>query len=568
MWTALAEAAAGNDPNPVALYHLAIRKAEIGEAREALAALERVAGMRRDDARVTAARALVSLQAGDTAAASGLYDSLSRVESPEGQVRGFRAAARLAWRGGQGEKAEKALWRALGLNGRSAEARGDLMLLAEVSLSRDSWKPVEALLDSLVKLYPREAAAYYWLGKMALRRQQDGVALDRFRQAACLAPKRVEFAEAVASLHFARAECEAALKALQPVRAQLGGEGLAVLGNCLLAQGRPAAAAAELGKLYTAKPSAAYLSEYARVLTAAKRAEQAAAAIAGSPYADDFEVRKAWAEACLALDAPDKAKSLLEPVPGGRENDAEAQYLLGRAAYATRDYDAAGKRLTAALRFREDYPEAKYLRGICLLKQGRSGEARYYFQELIDSDKPLWRGKGLLGLGQVFAKEEKPEAAQENLRRSFQAAPAAEAAAHLALSLLKLGKAQEAGEWAAKARNLDPDEPLGLMAAVDGLIAGHREADAVALAQAGLEAHPASCDFMVVAAKAELRAGHDAEAGDLSRRAMGRCPEEAAPYYFLAAVSARAGTAEEARRLFAEYLRTGGDAKRVPASYR
>jgi tetratricopeptide (TPR) repeat protein len=568
LWQTVSEAAAGREENPVALYHLAIRKAEGGKASEALADLERVASLKPDDARVTAARAGVSLEAGDTVAATGLYDSLSRVESPEWQAKGFRASARLAWRSGRGEATEKALWRAMGLDGRSAEARGDLMFLARVSLTRDTWKPVEALLDSLVKLRPREAEGYYWLGEMALKREQDGVALERFQQAVRLAPKRVEFAEALAAAYFTREECDAALKALQPVRARLGAGGLAVFGKCLLAQGRAAEAVTGLGKLYSARPSADNLAAYARALTAAKRADQATALIASSPYAGDFEVRKAGAEAYLALDSMDRAKGLLDPPPAGHETDPEALYLLGRAEYAARAYDAAGKRLTAALQYRADYPEAKYLQGLCLLKQGRSGEAHFYFKELTDSEKPSWRAKGLLGQGQAFAKEEKPEAAEENLRRSFQAAPGAEAAAHLALVLLKADKAQEAAEWAAKARKLDPNEPLGLMAAVDGLIAGDRLDEAVALAQSGLDKHPASCDFLVVAAKAQLRAGHDAEAGDLSRRASARCPEESAPYFFLGTLSAKAGSTQDARRLFAEYLRAGGDAKRVPAAYR
>jgi Flp pilus assembly protein TadD len=83
-----------------------------------------------------------------------------------------------------------------------------------------------------------------------------------------------------------------------------------------------------------------------------------------------------------------------------------------------------------------------------------------------------------------------------------------------------------------------------------------------------LDAHPEGCDFLVVAAKARLRAGQDAEAAELSRRASGLCPEESAPYYYLGTLSARAGTVKEARRLFAEYMRTGGDAKRVPVAYR
>ena len=70
----------------------------------------------------------------------------------------------------------------------------------------------------------------------------------------------------------------------------------------------------------------------------------------------------------------------------------------------------------------------------------------------MDDGKAAWRAKGSLGQGQAFATEDKPEAAEANLRRSFQAVPGAEAAAHLALVLLKENRNAEAGEWAAKAR--------------------------------------------------------------------------------------------------------------------
>jgi hypothetical protein len=83
-----------------------------------------------------------------------------------------------------------------------------------------------------------------------------------------------------------------------------------------------------------------------------------------------------------------------------------------------------------------------------------------------------------------------------------------------------------------------------------------------------LDRHPEGCDFLVVAAKAQLRAGHDQQAKNLSEQARGRCPEESAPYFFLGTLSARSGTAAEARRNFSEYMRTGGDAKRVPDAYR
>ncbi len=568
VWKIAQDMAGSKRPNPVALYHVAMRRFELGQPREALADLERLGTLRPDYPQAVSSMARCRLALSDTSGAERMYDSLSRMDSPEWQALGFQGVAKIQWRAGEAEKAERALWRAMGLDSKSPAAREALLLLAEVSLTRDSWNSVEGLLDSLVKARPREADGHFWLGRMALKRQQDGVALEHFQKAAALAPQRADYAAAVAAAYFAREECEAALRTLKPLRAKLTREGLSIYGQCLSLQGRAKEAVQEFERLHAAKPTPQSLVQLARALTASGQARRAVSAIQASPFISDFEVRKALASAHIELGAADQARRSLESLVPGKENDAELHFLLGRAAFALRDWSEAGKQFTSALQYREDYPEAKYRQGLSLLKQGRSGEARHYFLDLMDSDKPSWKAKGLLGQGQAFAREEKPEAAAENLRKSFLTAASAEAAAHLALILLRMDQADEASAWAAKARKLDANEPLGLMAAVDVLLAKHREDEAVALAQSGLDGHPDACDFLVVAAKAHLRAGHDRQARDLSQEARGRCPEEAAPYFYLGTLSARAGTVAEARRHFGDYLRNGGDAKRVPEGYR
>lgn len=233
-----------------------------------------------------------------------------------------------------------------------------------------------------------------------------------------------------------------------------------------------------------------------------------------------------------------------------------------------RNYAKASREFTLALQYREDYPAVKFQAGLCLLKLGRSAEAHHYFQELTDSDKPSWRARGLLGRGQAFAKEDKLEAAMENLLRSFQATPSAQAAAHIATTCMRMDKVEEASRWANKAVKLDPSEPLGLMVGVDILFAKHQDEKALALAQAELDKRPGICEFIIVAAKAYLKADQDVEARRLSLQATTRCPEEAAPYFFLGTLAGKSGTTEEARKHFEDYLRTGGDFKRVPLAFR
>ena len=504
----------------------------------------------------------------DTTQAATLFDSLSKTESPDWQALGFQGLAQIQWKQGQGEKAEATLWRALGLDSHSAKGRQALWLLAEVSLTRESSNAVEPLLDSILRIRPREAEAHYWLGKMALKRNQDGVALDHFRKATSFSPKRIEFSVATAQAYFAREECDMALKTLKPLRTRLNGEGLAIFGQCLLLKGRPLEAVEEFQRLYSSQPSPTSLVPLSLALSASGKTRKAIEMLEASAFTKIFEVRKAIAECQLDLDSADAAKRLLGPLLSEKEGDAELHFLSGRAALLKREYSKATDEFSSALRYREDYPAAKYQQGNSLLKLGRAGEAQHYFQELIDSDKPSWHAKGLLGRGQAFAKENKLEAALENLNKSYEAAPSAEAAAHLSTTYMRMENTDQAARWADQALKLDPAEPLGLMTGIDVLFSRHQDAQALARAQTGLDHRPNSCEFLIVAAKANLRAGQDERAKTLSLKAKELCPEEAAPHFFLGTLASRTGSIPEARKHFEEYLRSGGDAKKVPAAYR
>ena len=568
LWKVVAGQSAGKRPNPLALYHVAAHALEQGDAKKALADLERAGSLRPDDGRLLLAEAEVRLRLDDTAAASRVLDSMTRLDSPEWQARGYQGQARAHWKAGRGEEAERALWRSWGLDSQSDSAFKTLFLLAEVSLTRDTWKPVEAHLDNLVRARPGEAEAHYWLGRFALKKKQESAAMDRFRKAISLDRERVEYAAALAGIQQGREECDDALATLRPLREKLSGEGLTVYGECLLRLGKGREAVEEFERLHAAKPSARSLMQLAKALTAAGESKRASAVMAASPFAKDPEVRMGLAEARLDQDSAADARALIEPLLVQKESDPRLHFLLGRCAFSQRDYAAASREFTAALRYREDYPEAKYYQGLCLLKLGRGGESHHYFQELIDSDRKAWRAKGNLGQGQALAQEGKTDAAVERLRSSFQDAPTAETAAQMAFVYLRMEKPAEAADWADKATQLDKESPLALMATVDALLARRQGADALARATAGLEKHPGSCDFLMVAAKANLQTGNTAVARGHSLRARERCPMEPAPHYFLGSIATREGNQVEAKRHFDAYLKVGGDAKKVPEKLR
>ncbi len=568
LWKTVAAQAKGKPPNPVAQYHVGYRDLEEGRHPEALEMLRKAGAARSGYARCLQAEAYAHLALGDSSLAEAAFQGLTSLESPEWQARGWLGMGRIQWQTGRAEAGEASLIKSLGLDDRSDSAHAALMLLARISLERNSWQSVEPMLEKASQERPRDAEAQFWLGHMALKAHQDGVALDRFRRARMLAPRRPEFAVAEAKARFDREECGEALKVLKPLKSRLGPDGLSLYGQCLLAQGRAREAALEFRRMHQAKPSAAAAALLARALVASGSAGEAAAFLSESPFNSQAGVRMARAEALLALRQPDQARDALEPLRARSPEDPELHYLLGRCAWLEHNYPEASRELTEALRYRQDYPEAAALQGACLLKQGRAGEAHHYFKELTASSRPAWRARGLSGRGQAFAQEDKLEAAAENLAHSFQARPSAEAAAHMALVLLTQEKPEAAAPWAEKARRLDPREPLGLLAAVDVLLAGKRTDEAMALAAKGLEGDPESCDFQLVAAKAALKAGKDDEARALSLKAAQGCPGEPASHYYLGSLSARAGGTAEAKRHFGTYVANGGDAKRVPAGYR
>jgi tetratricopeptide (TPR) repeat protein len=199
---------------------------------------------------------------------------------------------------------------------------------------------------------------------------------------------------------------------------------------------------------------------------------------------------------------------------------------------------------------------------------GSAAESHYYFTELIDRESPAWKAKGHLGRGQAFAAEGKPEAAEEQLRQALALESNSEAAAHLALSLLKQDKKVEAETWARKARSMDKNSALATLALSDILLESGREEAALTLAETELEANPRSCDHLIAAAKANFKAALDDRAKEISEAALKICPGDPGPHFYLGAISARLGAKQEAKGHFEAYLEDGGDAQNLPRGYR
>ena len=567
-WNVMEKNYSANVHNSVAGFVFAQKEFNDKQYSSAINKLEKINLGRPDYPRSLALLADAYLKKQDTVQAANSYDSLSKVDSPDWQATAFRKLAQIQFGQGLDEKAETSLWRARGLDSKSFEARKSLYLLAEVALQRGTSNPVEKLLDTLASEKPREAEVYFWLGKMALKNQQDGVALENFQHAQLLNPRQINFTVACAELYFSRDEFQSALKILKPIHLKLTPLGLDIYGQCLMQTGQSKEAVEEFAKSFSKNPNSQILSQYAKALVQAGQAEKAISLIESSSIRKNLEVKKALAEAKIKVNKTDDARQILQTLLKEKETDAEIYFLIGLSHFQKRNYSDASSAFTSALQYREDYPQAKFEQGLCLLKLGRAGEAHHYFLELVDTPKQSWHAKGLLGQGQAFAKENKLDAAVENFQKSFAAQPSAETAAHLASTFVRMENLDDASLWAAKATKLNPSEPLALLASTDVLFAAHKDSQALELAKNGMAKNPESCEFIIIAAKASLKAEQDDMAKELSLKAKSICPEESAPYFFLGTVAQKKGILTEARQHFDDYMRTGGDAKRVPVAFR
>ncbi len=565
IWALIQEATKNN---AVAQFHWAQRKFEQGNWREAETWLAQAAETRHEDDAVLRLKTRLSLRKGDTASAFEAYSALARSESQAAQALGERGMGELNYALGRLDLAEQAYWRSLGLDAKSPEAQAAIYTLSAIALEKDSPNSVEPLLDTLAKLHPKDARPHFWLGKFALKNKQDGLAASHFQQAVKLSPREPAYAEALADLQAAKEEWPAVYSTLKPSRQKLSAHGLELFIEALLHTARNGEAVAESERLYGLRPAAQTLARLAQALTTTKQAAKAIALIQKSSFQGDSAVRIALALAKIENGAGAEANALLRPLVEANPTDPILHLHLGRGLFAIRDYRRASDEFGEALRFRDDVPEALYHKGLCLVKLGSAVESHYYFTELIDRESSTWKAKGHLGRGQAFAAEGKPEAAEEQLRQALALESSSEAAAHLAMALLKQDKKAEAETWARKARSLDKNSALATLALSDILLETGREEAGLTLTETDLEAHPRSCEHLIAAAKANFKAGLDDRSKEISETALKSCPGEPGPHFFLGAISARSGAKQEAKGHFEAYLEEGGDAQNLPRGFR
>jgi tetratricopeptide (TPR) repeat protein len=466
------------------------------------------------------------------------------------------------------DEAAVALQKAVDLGNKEPALRLDL---ARIRMDKGDLDWAEALIKELAKKSPTNAEAQYWLGRIALKRQQTQVAEDYFRKAHQLQPDHARYAEALAQALRDKDEFKPALAVLSQAEASLTPEGRLLFGDCLARSGDAAKALDVYASLYAKQPSAMLLSRRIDLLVRIGKSGQAVELASGSPYLEAAEVRFSLAKAQLDLAEGhvlkgdvDQAVDLMKQVVKTDDHKPEFHYFLGLGYYDQGRWKKALGEFVDALAYRVDYPEALYRKGVSLLKLDDAKEAENAFSELSQHADPLWKSRGLYGIALVFEAQGKPEAVQHHLERSVAAAPLPDAMAALARVYLRAGKAAEAQDWARRALAADPGHEAATVVLADAFSAAKKQDQAMDLARAGLKVKPLSCGLLVQSAKLNFEAGRMDSTLAASSVAIRACPEEPMAYYSAGVATRSSKGSKEAKTYFKTFRKLGGDGKMVP----
>jgi tetratricopeptide (TPR) repeat protein len=333
-------------------------------------------------------------------------------------------------------------------------------------------------------------------------------------------------------------------------------------------QGRNEAALAEFNAVYAKDPSPAVLAKLAELQINKGNDREAIRLIEGSDYKSDTTVQFSLAKARVATRETERAREVLERLIKINKYNAGYWHYRGLTYYYDHNYAKAKKDFDQALDINQDYMDAVYHIGLCLMKDGKTTDAKNYFKELSQHANASWQAKGFLGLAMAFESERKYEAAENFLQKSVAADEDPESLSLLAKVLLKMRKPGEAEKNARRALDMQPGNSMAVAALGDVLLAQNRKADAVSLVKKALEGNPNSCDLLIGSAKINFAAGNYETSKQNSTYAISICPEEASPYYYAGVVADKKYDKKQAKDFFKAFRKHGGDEGMLPADYR
>gem|GEM_PF-5721038 len=463
------------------------------------------------------------------------------------------------------QDAKNALQKAVDLGAKDMKI---LTSLARIYKEEGNVDKAEFMLSEMVKKDPRNHMAWYELGRIAVGRNQDGVAEENYKKALQLSSGTPEYAEALAQVYYSKDDFAGVMRVLGPVRSKLGEDGNLLYGMALMKVGRTDAALEVFTDLYSHQKSPKVLAKLAELKVLKGETREALRLIKESGFENDSSVQFSLAKAYLSEGEAEKSRDVVDDLLKRNKYNAELYHLRGMSYYQEGDCRRANKDFDKALKYDPDLMDAVYYTGMCLLKDERNKDAQNYFKELSQHNNPSFAARGFLGMGLVFESEKKWEAADNFLQKSVEKFELPDAYNGLARVYLKLRRPGDAEKMARKAIALEPENPNSLGVLAEILVAQNRRQEALAMAKKALQENPNSCPLLESSAKINYLAGNYETARQNGQYAISRCPDNANPYLYVALVAEKKFDKKTAKTNFKKYLKNGGDKEMVPKDYR
>jgi tetratricopeptide (TPR) repeat protein len=260
----------------------------------------------------------------------------------------------------------------------------------------------------------------------------------------------------------------------------------------------------------------------------------------------------------------DKARSIFEDATGDKDAKAAALAGLGKVALAGGQYKEAAARLEEALKLRPNasrlrQPLAMAYRGLGDTLEAKANLAHFatdgpepgVSDPIVDAmSERVVVSRVLLRRGQRFGKEGRFDLAERAFRAAVASDPSnAEAVANLAISLVNLGRTDEAQKYLVESLRLDDSSAVAHFSL--GVVYDREGEDASAIAQyrSAVERDPNDVQAAVYLADAIMRTGSSLEAARWYRQALSVEPRSTRIALSLAFALIKADDHGEARKV-------------------
>ena len=223
----------------------------------------------------------------------------------------------------------------------------------------------------------------------------------------------------------------------------------------------------------------------------------------------------------------------------------------GRRLYDQKDYSRAILEWKNAVQVAKGDPEPSYWLGMAYLEAGNTAAAAASFQTAAQLNPK--HAAAQLRIGELLATSNDPALLEDSLKRlkiALAGSPSSNALNAIALTEIKLGKAEDAEQHLEEALKRYPQELSSYMILAKAKLLKKDAAGAEEVLKKAIGASPSSADARVGLGSFYVLMRRDMEAEKVFRQAADLDPKNGSALYELAMITYRTGRKSEAEQLF------------------